>query len=194
VTKLSPIADTENLIRVALPCLEGLSAPRILDLGTGSGAILITLLAEHNGAIGTGVDLSEAALEIARENAERHKVEPDWLCGSWYAPLPDQAQFDLIISNPPYITAAAMDDLEPEVRDYDPALALAGGVDGLTAYRDIIQGLDQYLAPNGWVVFEIGFDQAKSVTALMEAAGFDGVRCHQDMSGQDRVIIAQNPR
>ncbi len=191
---LSPRADTEILITHALANLKARQAPNILDLGTGSGAILITLLAERPDAVGIGVDISQAALDIARDNAKTLNVSrrADWLCGHWFAPLHANMQFDMIISNPPYITSAAMENLQSEVKDYDPHIALQGGPDGLEAYRQILNTAQTWLKPGGWIGFEIGFDQKITVGALLENAGFVDVQSHKDISGHDRVLCAFN--
>ncbi len=188
---LSPRADTEALISHALTHIGNMKAPRILDLGTGSGAILITLLLEHPGAVGTGTDLSEAGLSAAKDNALKHDVQAAWHQGSWFDALPEPAAFDLILSNPPYITDEAMTRLEPEVKNYDPSIALSGGADGLDAYRNIIASARDWLAPHGWLGVEIGFDQGEAVKTLFEDSGLDDVSLHQDLGGHDRIIFGK---
>jgi len=190
---LSPREDTEVLVRRALAALESVEAPRVLDLGTGSGAIIVSVLAEREDARGVAVDLSEAALAIAGENARAHGVAErlDLLAGSWFAPV--EGAFDLIVSNPPYITAQAMSVLEPEVADYDPALALAGGQDGLEAYRAILAEAGTYLLSSRHLVVEIGFDQGGAVCAMFEGAGFVDVSVMQDLAGLDRAVIGLKP-
>ena len=187
---LSPRPETELLVEQAVNILKKTDKPRVLDLGVGSGAILISCLAECNDAIGVGVDLSEAALSIARQNAATHQVEAqiELLQSRWFASV--TGQFDLILSNPPYIPDAAMHSLSGEVVDYDPDLALRGGADGLGAYRDIISRMHAYLTLCGKVLFETGYDQGPSVHALLEAAGFTDIRIGQDLSGQDRIVYA----
>jgi len=189
---LSPRADTETLIEHTLAAIKDIDAPRILDLGTGSGAILITLLAEKPDATGIGIDISKAALKIAQNNAKKLGVETraTWLCGDWFAPLNENTRFDAILSNPPYITAAAMHTLDTEVKDYDPHIALQGGDDGLEAYRQILDAAKNWLTSNGWIGLEIGFDQNTGVRDLLEAAGFTQIDSQKDLSGHDRVVCA----
>ena len=190
---LSPRPDTETLIDYALDVLDN-QTDRILDLGVGSGAILFTLLCERPHLNGIGIDLSKPALLIAEENA-RHldiKDRVDLIHGSWYEPLKsyNNQQFDLILSNPPYIDKAYMEKLAPEVADHDPIIALYGGEDGLDAYRIIISNAKNYLKPQGKLILEIGYDQAESVTKLLRKAGFNMIKLHQDLGRNDRVLIA----
>jgi release factor glutamine methyltransferase len=173
---LVPRPDSETVVAAALTTLgprrqssEGL---RVLDLGTGSGCLLIALLHELQGARGIGTDMSEGALETARFNATRNGigdraqfVQTDWASGI-------AGSFDLVVSNPPYIPDAIIDTLEPEVRDHDPRRALSGGRDGLQAYRTIATSLGPLLAPGGRAVIEIGSDQSETVSRLFRDAGF----------------------
>lgn len=186
---LDPRPETETLVAAAL------SAPfsRVLDLGTGSGAILLSLLAERPGATGLGTDLSAAALAVAAQNAEALGLaartvlqQADWFDGV-------TGRFDLIVSNPPYIAAAEMADLQPEVRDWEPHLALTPGGDGLRAYHRIAAGLRNHLAPGGRVLVEIGATQGLSVAELFRVAGLSGVSVLPDMDRRDRVVAARRP-
>jgi len=178
------------LVDTALAVLKNKADPRILDLGTGSGAIAISILAEIEEARGDAVDLSGAALKIAKENAAAHNVETRLTFheGSWFAPV--SGHYDIILSNPPYITAAAMNELDVEVAAFDPDLALHGGEDGLSAYRAIIAEAGRYLKPNGILLFEIGYDQGSSVSDLLKGAGFTDISIHKDLAGHDRMIKA----
>jgi len=187
---LSPRPETEMLVDTALAVLKNKADPRILDLGTGSGAIAISILAEIEEARGDAVDLSGAALKIAKENAAAHNVETRLTFheGSWFAPV--SGHYDIILSNPPYITAAAMNELDVEVAAFDPDLALHGGEDGLSAYRAIIAEAGRYLKPNGILLFEIGYDQGSSVSDLLKGAGFTDISIHKDLAGHDRMIKA----
>lgn len=187
---LSPRPETEMMVETALDVLKTKPKARILDLGTGSGAIVISILAETKHVQGVAVDLSEAALGIAKENADAHKIggRLTLLEGSWFAPV--SGQFDIILSNPPYITAEAMENLDIEVAGFDPELALRGGEDGLTAYRAIIADAADYLRPDGLLLFEIGFDQGKSVSDLLTKAAFVDISVYKDLSGHDRMIKA----
>ena len=187
---LSPRPETEMLVDAALELLKGKPSPRIIDLGTGSGAIIISILAETKIVRGVAVDLSKTALEIAKENAAVHNVADclTLLQGSWLDPV--SGPFDIILSNPPYITAAAIGELDKEVKGFDPDLALSGGEDGLTAYRAIIAKAGNYLSPDGILLFEIGYDQGSSVSDLLFEAGFTDISVHKDLSGHDRMIKA----
>jgi release factor glutamine methyltransferase len=193
---LSPRQDTETLVEVALETLrsKGLTRPRILDLGTGSGAILLSLLVELPEATGLGIDLSPGAIVTAQENAIANgHIDPTlagrstFKTGNWFAGI--EERFDLVVSNPPYIRSSVIRDLEPEVRNHDPVLALDGGADGLDAYRKIFSGAAHHLTNDGFVVVEIGFDQAAEVGKLANDCAFDVIDCRQDLSGNDRVLL-----
>ncbi len=184
---LDPRPETEVLVELALA--EPFT--RVLDLGTGSGAILVSLLAERPDATGVGTDLSEAAVLVAGDNADMAGVEPRITLpvSDWYEDI--GGRFDLIVSNPPYIAEGEAKDLSPEVRDHEPELALFAGSDGLDAYRSIAKGTPHHLNPGGRILVEIGPTQAKAVQALFEAAGLEDVRCHPDLDGRDRVVSAR---
>ena len=188
---LSPRPETEMLVEAALEIFKTKPTANMLDLGTGSGAIIISVLAEALNGRGTAIDMSEAALDVARENAKTHKLTNriEFMRGEWFAPVKDS--YDIILSNPPYITQEAMRALAPEVKNFDPPIALSGGEDGLNAYRVIISKAKGFLKPGGTLIFEIGFDQAETVTALLTAAGFSGVSTHKDLAGHDRMIRAR---
>lgn len=187
---LIPRPETEGLVERALNIIKDTPNPHILDIGTGSGAILISLLHELKSAAGVGADISPEALDIARTNALRNHVadrctfiQSDYLSGI-------DEKFDVVVSNPPYIDSAAMNQLMPDVELYEPELALSGGADGLLAYRAIISGLHKVLKSNGHVVFEIGFDQKQAVCDLLMQAGASNIVCQQDLAGQDRILSA----
>lgn len=188
---LTPRADTETLVETALE-LAPREGVRVLDLGTGSGAILLALLAERPGWTGLGVDLSAEALAVAQGNADRSGLaeRARFARGRWGDGLAE-AGFDLIVSNPPYIRAAEIETLAPEVRDHEPRLALDGGPDGLDAYRELAPEIKRLLRPGGGFALEIGWDQAEAVSALARAAGLcvEGVR--RDLAGRDRVICGR---
>jgi len=188
---LSPRPETEMLIDAALDILQDKSKARILDLGTGSGAIIITILAEAPHVKGVAIDVSDEALSITRQNANSHEVENRLtvLRGNWFDPV--EGRFDIILSNPPYITDAAMDELAAEVSGFDPDLSLRGGEDGLIAYRDIISKASHYLKADGIVFFEIGYDQGKSVSDLLKQQGFTDISLSKDLSGHNRMIKAR---
>jgi release factor glutamine methyltransferase len=190
---LSPRADTENLIRGALSRLAASPSPKILDLGTGSGAIGLTLLAESADAVLTATDISDAALRVAEKNADALNVKNrvTLIQGSWWDAVPQDVTFDIILSNPPYITDNAMEILETEVKAYDPDIALRGGRDGLEAYRLIVSGTKSYLEPGGWLGLEIGYDQADALRDLLDTEFWTEISVAQDLGGLDRVVWAR---
>ncbi|MCB1362443.1 MAG: peptide chain release factor N(5)-glutamine methyltransferase [Rhodobacteraceae bacterium] len=184
---LDPRPETETLVA------EALSRPfhRVLDLGTGSGAILLTLLAERPVARGLATDLSPEALAVARANAEALGVtRATFALSDWFGQV--EGRFDLIVSNPPYIAEAEMVDLSPEVL-HEPRMALTPGGDGLDAYRAIAAGALRHLEPGGRLLVEIGWTQAAMVRALMADAGLGSLRTLRDLDGRDRVIAATAP-
>ncbi|MHC0052691.1 peptide chain release factor N(5)-glutamine methyltransferase [Actibacterium sp. D379-3] len=183
---LDPRPETETLIELAL------AAPfsRVLDLGTGSGCILLTLLAERPGATGLGVDLSPAALAVARGNAARLGLVGAFALSDWFSAV--TGRFDLIVSNPPYIAADEMAALSPEL-GHEPEMALTPGGDGLDAYRAIAAGAPAHLAPGGRLLVEIGPTQAHAVSALFARAGLENISTHPDLDGRDRVVAATWP-
>ena len=233
---LEPRPETEMLVDLAVKALP--VGGRLLDLGTGTGAIAISVLVHRDDATAVATDLSVLALEAARGNAGRHGVEGrlTLLQGSWFEalnsagssrnvpsslrgqgqgkgftvsartgnldpspnpagrPLPsgERWAFDLIVSNPPYITSAVVETLAPEVRDFDPRLALDGGPDGLAPYRIIADEAGEWLAPGGLVMVEIGYDQGVAVSGLFIAAGFVDVAVHRDLAGLDRVVVGHH--
>ncbi|MFN7267403.1 MAG: peptide chain release factor N(5)-glutamine methyltransferase [Cereibacter sp.] len=183
---LDPRPETETLIATAL---DG-EFSRVLDLGTGSGAILITLLAERAGATGTGVDLSPKALSVAAANAAALSVagRATFLQSDWLSAV--RGRFDLVVANPPYIAQAEMPGLSPEVRLWEPRLALTPGGDGLDACRSILRDVRSVLVPSGRALLEIGASQGDAVAALCQSAGLQAVTVLQDMDGRDRVVSA----
>lgn len=186
---LDPRPETETLIEAALA--EPFES--VLDLGTGSGCILVTLLAEQQGATGLGVDLSEAACLQASANAVLHRVaaRADIRASDWFSAV--TGRFDLVVSNPPYIALAEMGGLSAEVRDHEPQMALTDGGDGLSAYRIICAGVRDFLANKGRVLVEIGPTQGAAVRDMMRAAGLVDVTVLPDLDGRDRVVFGRNP-
>jgi len=184
---LDPRPETETLIEAALA--EPFA--RVLDLGIGSGCILVTLLAERGEATGLGVDLSEAACLQASANAVLHRVQAraEILQSDWFSNV--QGRFDLIVSNPPYIAAGEMAGLSDEVRRHEPALALTDGGDGLGAYRAIAAQVAGHLEPGGRLLVEIGPTQAAAVCAILSTAGLSEIGVVQDLDGRDRVVCAR---
>ena len=186
---LDPRPETELLV------LAALERPfvRMLDLGTGSGCILLSCLAGMPVATGLGVDLSERALAVAAENAGRLGLgaRAAFRVSDWFSGV--AGRFDLILSNPPYIAAGEMAALSPEVRDWEPHLALSPGGDGLDAYRAIASGAGARLMAGGRLMVEIGPTQAAAVTGLFRAAGFEAIDVRRDLDGRDRVVGAVKP-
>jgi release factor glutamine methyltransferase len=188
---LIPRADSETLIRAALAAFPDRSrVRRVLDLGTGTGALLLATLSEFPDAWGLGIDLSPAAAALAARNARATGLDrrASLLCGRWSDSLAGQA-FDLVLANPPYIPSADIGGLMPEVAAYEPRGALDGGADGLEAYRRIIADLPRVLAYGGVAVLELGQGQAASVAALGSAAGFACATLHDDLGGIARVLV-----
>jgi release factor glutamine methyltransferase len=187
---LVPRPETETVVEAALAAVAGRPSPRILDLGTGTGCILVALLSELPQAIGFGVDRSLQAAATARRNAEANAVgdRAFFVAGDWAQPL--AGLFDLVVSNPPYIETAVVGELAPEVRLHDPRLALDGGADGLAAYRRITAEVTRLLAPSASLVVEVGAGQARQVCALMDSAGLVKSCVAHDLSGIERVVCA----
>ena len=190
---LEPRPDTEILVDTLVPHVRRMvretGSCRILDLGTGTGAICLALLDLVPGATGVGTDLSSGALETARRNADINgvadrfqTVESDWFSAVTGA-------FDIIVSNPPYIVRSVVGTLDEDVRLHDPILALDGGEDGLDAYRAIAAGAGDHLRENGLVAYEIGYDQKDLVTAVMCEKGFARLEAAKDFGGNDRVLV-----
>ena len=195
VTKdvLIPRPDTETLVVDAIEALKQQPAPRVLDVGTGSGCIAIALAVNCPNAVVTAIDLSPAALDIARANANKHKIGDRirWLCGDLFAPLATGEQFDLIVSNPPYIALAEIETLSADVRLHEPRSALDGGSDGLDVIRRLIVDAPPHLAPQGKLLIEISGEQADSVTQLLTANGhYDDIDVLKDLAKQPRVVRA----
>jgi release factor glutamine methyltransferase len=189
---LIPRPESETVVEAALARVrERGAALRILDLGTGSGCLLLALLSELPQASGLGVDLSAAALEVAGRNAERLALagRAEFVRGSWGAAL--AGGFDLIVSNPPYVAAGEFAGLAPEVRAYEPALALAAGADGLAAYRALAPDCARLLARGGSLYLEIGQGQGNRVAEILQRYGLHVVERRADLAGIERCLVAQ---
>ena len=188
VTKnvLDPRPETETLVEEALKH----RFKSVLDLGTGSGAILLSLLAERPQASGVGTDISTDALAVAKHNAAKLGVDErvEWQQSDWLESVVDR--YDLIVCNPPYIDRAVYEGLDPEPRNWEPRIALTPGEDGLQVYRALAPMLSRHLETGGTVLFEIGYDQGARVSALLAEAGFRGVQILPDLDGRDRVVLA----
>lgn len=191
---LIPRPETEHLVEKVIEIAgrmgDTLHAPRILDVGTGSGAIAVALAHELPQAHVTAIDLSAPALAIAQENARRNGAAIRFLRGDLLAPLGEE-QFEIVVSNPPYVPAVDRASLAVEVRDYEPALALFAGDDGLDVYRRLIPAAFDVLAPGGSLVLEIGYGQEQAITALLARSKFSQIEFSPDLQGIPRVACAQ---
>lgn len=196
---LTPRPDSETVIEAALAHIPDRAAPlRVLDLGVGSGCLLLTLLAEYRQARGMGIDKSAAALVVARANAQALGVADradlragDWTQPDWAAAV---GRFDLIVANPPYIPSDDLPALDPEVRDHEPHLALDGGPSGLREYHRLATGLVLAMDWPGLAILEVGAGQARAVAALLQAAGLTVAPPRQDLAGIPRCVIAASPQ
>ncbi len=192
---LTPRPDTETVVEYVLRDFPEHAAWSILDLGVGSGAIILSILAERPAARGLGVDVSAEAVAVARDNAAHLGLANRLalLRGDWTAGLAE-ASFDLVVSNPPYIASDVIETLEPEVRDHEPRIALEGGPDGLMHYRLLAPEILRVLKPGGRFAVEIGYDQKEAVEALFREAGASGVTTVLDLANRDRVVAGmKNP-
>lgn len=193
---LIPREDSYEVVALAQQCLDRLGKAdlKLADLGTGSGALLAALLTAYPNTTGIAVERSDEAMSLATENFAALGLSDriDCFTGSW-ADWADWSACDLIISNPPYIRSDVIPTLEPEVREHDPLEALDGGTDGLDAYRQIISLGAQKMRPDAYLVLEIGHDQRRAVTTLLEDADFMEIQHQKDLSGHDRGIAARRP-
>ena len=197
---LVPRQDTEVLAEEALGQLKKIKSPKILDMCTGSGCLLLSLLMEIPDASGTGVDISEDALEVAARNRKMLELEEravlvqsDTFSGDYFQKNSGNLslEYDMLISNPPYIPTADIRQLMDEVRFHDPYLALDGREDGLYFYRRITEQAGRYLKPGGWLMYEIGCEQGEDVSAIMRKNGFVDVAVKKDLAGLDRVVTGK---
>lgn len=193
---LIPRPDSETLVEAALTLVPDYAARlRVLDLGTGSGCLLISLLMELPQAVGLGVDISEAAIAVARQNAASHglRARAQFRTSDWFSNI--AGTFDLVVANPPYLAAREIAGLDEDVRGFEPHGALVpregGGADALGAYRAIIAGLGDHLAPGGLVIFEAGKDQAGEISALLSQAGYAPAGIFRDLAGIGRAVAAR---
>lgn len=190
---LIPRQDTEILVEEALHRLS--DGMRILDMCTGSGCILLSLLKYSNECEGVGIDISEKALSVAKQNAERLQIDAVFLEGDLFAPLETFVSdrttdrlFDMVVSNPPYIETSVIDTLMPEVREHEPVTALDGGADGLDFYRKIVAQAPEHMRRGAYLILEIGCGQGQAVADIMRQEGFVDVSVFKDYAGLDRVI------
>ena len=183
---LIPRMDTETLVEEVLRL--GLSNVRVLDICTGSGCILLSILKYVYGSSGVGVDISDGALGVAKANSEALGIDATFIKSDMFENIPKDERFDIVVSNPPYIRSDVIGTLMSEVKDYEPLLALDGSEDGLKFYRIIADEASEYLNNGGMLFLEIGYDQGAEVSALLSAAGFTDVEVIKDLSGLDRVV------
>ena len=182
---LIPRQDTETLVEQALDLMEPGDA--VLDMCTGSGCILISLLKMKQGCKGVGVDISAQAIETARENAKMNEVDATWICSDLFTEV--SGKFNVIVSNPPYIATSVIETLMPEVVRFEPYGALDGHEDGLFFYRRLVEQSEKYLTDSGYLLFEIGYDQGEAVADLMKQAGYKDVTIVKDYCENDRVVM-----
>jgi release factor glutamine methyltransferase len=189
---LIPRPETEHLVEKTIELVVRFQNPRVVDIGTGSGAIAVALAHRVKDVQITAIDLSEAALGIARGNALRNDVETHirFLQGDLLEPV-EEERFDIVVSNPPYVPVSDRDTLSVEVRDHEPALALFAGADGLDVYRRLIPQADRVLTPDGFIALEIGYGQASSIRSLLSNSGFAHIEFASDLQGIPRVAVAQ---
>lgn len=186
---LIPRQDTETLVEEAMKVLE--PGMDVLDLCTGSGCVIISLLKYKEGIRGTASDISKQAILVAKENARDNGVEVELIRSDLFMHI--TGRFDMIMANPPYIPTQAIEKLMPEVRDFEPVEALDGKEDGLYFYREIAKKAGEFLKSNGYLYFEIGHDQGGRVAAVMEQNGYRNVRVVKDLAGNDRVVSGNLP-
>lgn len=184
---LIPRQDTETLVEEVMRFLH--DGMHILDMCTGSGCILLSLLNYSNDCVGVGCDLSADALKVAAENAAMLGIEAEFLQSNLFEEI--KGRYEMIVSNPPYIKSGAIKELMEEVREHDPVMALDGGEDGLFFYRKIVVSAGDYLYPGGMLFFEIGCDQADAVSGLMQDAGYKDITVCKDLAGLDRVVYGR---
>lgn len=185
---LIPRGDTEILVEQAIATINNSGFNSVLDIGTGSGAIAISI-AHYTNADVTAIDISDGALNVAKKNAENNNVSVSFLKSDLFENVEDK--YDVIVSNPPYIETDVISTLEPQVKDYEPILALDGGKDGLDFYRKIVQDCHNFLRPNGYLMFEIGYNQGEALMYIMKNADFSEISVKKDLSGLDRLVIGK---
>ena len=181
---LIPRQDTETLVEQVLKIVK--PGMKVLDLCTGSGCVLISVLKNAPELTGMGSDISKTALLVAKENAKLHEVDAEWVRSDLFDNITET--FDVIMANPPYIPTGEILSLMPEVRDHEPILALDGMEDGLYFYRKIVAQAGEYLEQGGWLCFEIGYDQGEALKEMMTEAGYGQVKIIKDLAGLDRVV------
>ncbi|MGN0415793.1 MAG: peptide chain release factor N(5)-glutamine methyltransferase [Agathobacter sp.] len=187
---LIPRQDTETLVEEALKLVQ--PGMKIMDMCTGSGCVLISILKNAHGVEGFGYDISKQAINVAKENAKFNDVAADFERSDLFDDVMEE-QFDMMVSNPPYIRSDEIAALMPEVADFEPHEALDGKEDGLYFYRKLIAGCGEFMKPGGYVLFEIGYDQGTEVSSMMKNAGFEEVTVVKDLAHHDRVVLGKLP-
>lgn len=187
---LIPRQDTETLVEEALKLVK--PGMKIMDMCTGSGCVLISILKNAHGVEGFGYDISKQAINVAKENAKFNDVAADFERSDLFDDVMEE-QFDMMVSNPPYIRSDEIAALMPEVADFEPHEALDGKEDGLYFYRKLIAGCGEFMKPGGYVLFEIGYDQGTEVSSMMKNAGFEEVTVVKDLAHHDRVVLGKLP-
>ncbi len=182
---LIPRADTENAVEIAISIIKEKGYKKVLDIGTGSGAIAVSI-GKYTDADITASDISRAALDMAERNARKNNVNVKFIKSDIFENIDDR--YDMIISNPPYIERGAIADLDAQVKDHEPLLALDGGEDGLDLYRKIIDGSPHFLKKGGCIIFEIGYNQGYALYNLLKESNFENISLSKDLAGLDRVI------
>lgn len=192
---LIPRPDTEKLVEAVIDLSKkGMNAPAILDIGTGSGAVAVSLAYYIKDADITATDISQKAIEIAGKNAVKHSVENriNFITGNLFENIPKDKSYDIILSNPPYIPTEEIKKLQPEITGFEPVNALDGGKDGLDYFRKIVDSINGFLKPGGYLLFEIGFGQADKVVEIINAKGiFEDIKVEKDHSEIDRIVMAK---
>lgn len=186
---LIPRGDTEILVEKAIEMINKNGYKSVLDIGTGSGAIAVSV-AKYSAAKVTAADISDKAISVAKKNAADNGVSVEFIKSDLFSNI--NKKYDLILSNPPYIEREIIKTLEPDVKDYEPILALDGGVDGLDFYKKITKDCCKYLNKNGSIAFEIGYNQSEAVSSFIAAYDFDRISVEKDLAGLDRVVIGHN--
>ena len=188
---LIPRQDTEVLIEEVLSAVKKyrIQTPKILDMCTGSGCILLSLLANIEGAEGLGADLSEKALEVAQKNGSLLNLKVEWCLSNLFSHI--NGKYDIIVSNPPYIESAVIETLMEEVREHEPRMALDGKEDGLYFYREITKQAGVYLNAGGILAFEIGYNQGEAVSQMLKEEQYEEIKVVKDLAGLDRVVIGR---
>jgi release factor glutamine methyltransferase len=187
---LIPRPETELLVEAALEVVAGISSPLICDVGTGSGCIAVTFLCERSDACALAVDVSEAALAVAADNARRHEVDEriEFKISDCFDSV-DPTAFDLVVSNPPYVAADALTGLQREVRDHEPVVALSPGTDGLVVIRRLLQDAPAFLKQHGHLIMEIGFDQGEKIQGLIDPDMWHLVEIRPDLQSIPRIVV-----